>query len=106
MQQILRVLIAGDHADGAELISRELCHAGFILESMRVETDRDYLAALRPELDVVIVDHTPLGFDAGRALFLMRQRGLAVPVIVVSATIGEELAVRMMQEEKKRLQQQ
>ncbi len=98
MEQVLRVLIAGDHADSAELICRELCHAGFILESLRVETERDYLAALRPELDVVIVDHTPLGFDAGRTLFLMKQRGLAVPVIVVSGTVGEELAVRMMQE--------
>ena len=65
---------------------------------MRVETERDYLAALCPELDVIIADHNLPKFDAGRALLLMKQRGLTVPVIVVSETAGEELAVRMMQE--------
>ncbi len=98
MERVLRVLIVGDRVDNAELVCRELCHAGFVLESLRVETESDYLAALRPELDVIIVDHHLLGFDASRALALVKQRALEVPVIVVSGITGEELAVRMMQE--------
>jgi two-component system, LuxR family, sensor kinase FixL len=98
MEHVLRVLIVGDRVDNAELICRELGQAGFILESLRVETESDYLAALRPELDVIIVDHHLFGFDAARVLILVKERALEVPVIVVSGTAGEELAVRMMQE--------
>jgi PAS domain S-box-containing protein len=98
MEHALRVLIVEDRVDDAEVMCRDLCRERFVLESLRVETEKDFLTALRPELDIIIADHNLPGFDASRALVLVKQRALDVPVIVVSGTIGEELAVRIMQE--------
>jgi len=98
MEHALRVLLVEDRVDDAELMCRELCRERFILETLRVETETDYLAALCPELDVIIADHNLPGCDSSRALMLAKQRALDVPVIVVSGTTGEELAVRIMRE--------
>lgn len=96
MEHALRVLIVGDSVDDADLICRELCREHFIPETLRVETEEDCLAALCPNLDVIIADHNLPGLDAHRVLILVKKRALDVPVIVISGTTGEELAVRIM----------
>lgn len=98
MEHALRVLIVGDSVDDAELVRRELCREYFCPEGVRVETEDGYLAALNPELDVVIADYELRQFNASRALVLAKQQGLDVPVIVVSGPPGEQTAVRIMRE--------
>ncbi len=89
----LRVLLVEDSAADAELMLAALERAGLACSCVRVETEADYLAHLDASLDVILADYTLPGFDALRAARLLRERGVDVPLLIVSGTIGEELAV-------------
>ena len=76
---------------------RELRRGGFDPTFERVETREAMAAALEREpWDLIISDYSMPTFDAPRALALVRDRGLDVPVIIVSGTIGEETAVEAL----------
>jgi PAS domain S-box-containing protein len=94
MPQSLRVLVVEDNPLDAELLLRELRRAGFDPQWQRVETEEDYLAQLEPSLDIVLSDHVLPQFSGSRALELLKERKLDLPFIIVSGTIGEELAVQ------------
>lgn len=94
----LRVLILEDQPADTELVLHELRQAGFDPEWQRVETEEEYLAALHPALDVILSDYSLPQFDGLSALRLLRARGLDVPFILISGTIGEEVAVSTMKE--------
>ena len=64
----------------------------------RVETEADYLAHLHPPPDVILADFTMPQLDARRALQILNERDLDVPFIIVSGTIGEDVAVEMMKQ--------
>ncbi len=89
----LRVLIVEDTADDAELMALRLEEEGFRLEWQRVEREAEYLAALGTPPDLILVDWTLPQFSGRRALHLMRQRGLDIPFVIVSGSIGEEVAI-------------
>jgi two-component system cell cycle sensor histidine kinase/response regulator CckA len=93
----LRVLLVEDCADDAQLILDALRHSGFDPSCQRVETEREYLAHLTPDLDVILADLSLPQFDGLRALELANDRGFDTPFIIVSDTIGEERAVAAMQ---------
>src|SRR5258708_5403916 len=89
----LRLLILEDSADDAELALGELRRAGFDPTWHRVEDEAGFKAALDPELDLVLADYYLPQFDALRALKLLQQAGLDIPVVIVSGAIGEDRAV-------------
>ena len=94
----LRVLILEDRPTDAELMLRELHQVGYEPDWRRVETEPDYLACLVPTLDVILADYTLPQFDALRALHFLQDRGLDIPFIVVTGSVGEEAAVECMQQ--------
>jgi signal transduction histidine kinase/DNA-binding response OmpR family regulator len=94
----IRLLILEDRPSDALLVIHELRRAGYQADWRRVETEQDYLAALDPDLDLVLSDYALPQFDALRALRLTRERGLDIPFIIVSGAIGEEIAVMAMQQ--------
>ena len=96
-RRTIRVLFVEDNPDDAALIHRELMRAGLEPIGERVDTESAYLAALDPALDVILADFSLPGFSAPRALELLQHRNLDVPFIVISGTIGEDLAVRALQ---------
>ena len=98
MKQPLRVLIAEDNPDDTELILRELRRAGFDPEWERVDTEAGYLGRLDPGLDIILSDCDMPQFSGSRALQLLRERGLDIPFIIVSGTIGEDSAVAAMKQ--------
>lgn len=90
----LRVLIVEDRALDAELMVAELQRAGYTLESViRVETADAFVRQLSPQIDVILCDYALPSFSAPDALQLVKQRGLDIPFIIVSGSIGEEVAV-------------
>ena len=93
MSSPLRLLILEDNPADAELLVHELRRAGFAVDWQRVETQEDYLARLDPALDLILGDYSLPQFDGFRALQLLQARGLDIPFILISGTIGEELAV-------------
>ncbi len=88
----LRLLILEDRPADAELMVQQLSRAAFDLDWRRVETEEGYLEHLDTAPDLVLADYSLPQFDAIRALDLLRDRGTDVPFIVVSGTIGDELA--------------
>ncbi len=93
----LRLLVVEDSADDAELIVRTLRRAGFDLTCERVETSAAMQAALAHEAwDLVISDFSLPRFNGLAALKLLREKELDLPFILVSGTIGEEVAVQAM----------
>jgi PAS domain S-box-containing protein len=98
MSVSLSVLLVEDQPADAELVLRALRQAGFAPEWQRVETEAAYLAALDPSLDMILADYALPQFDALRALELLQARRLDIPFIIVSGTIGDEVAVAAMRQ--------
>jgi PAS domain S-box-containing protein len=96
MAQPIQLLIAEDNPADAELVLLALHRAGFAPVWQRVETEADFLRALRPDLDLVISDYSMPQFSGLRALELLQAHGAEIPFITVSGTIGEEQAVETM----------
>jgi signal transduction histidine kinase len=93
----LRVLIVEDSPADALLLTRQLQRAGYTLTSERVETAAAMREALtRQEWDFVIADYQLPQFTGLAALALMHELGLDLPFIIVSGTIGEDMAVAAM----------
>ena len=93
----LRTLIVEDSEDDALLLIRELQRAGYSITSTRVDNASDLQAALdQGPWDVVFADYTMPGFNAFAALEMVKKRALDGPFIIVSGTIGENLAVTAM----------
>ncbi|MEA2513203.1 MAG: hypothetical protein QOJ59_2690 [Thermomicrobiales bacterium] len=89
----LNVLLLEDNASDAELVLHALRRSGFAPAGTRVDTEVDYLAALHPDLDVILADYSLPQFDAMRALELLQARRIDVPFVIVTGTIGDEMAV-------------
>ncbi|HYL11615.1 MAG TPA: alpha-glucan family phosphorylase [Terriglobales bacterium] len=98
IRQPLRVLIVGDSPSDAELMVHELRGAGFEVNWERVDTEPDYLACLAESPEVILADYSMPQFSGPRALQLLQESGPGIPFIVVSGTIGEDLAVALMKE--------
>ena len=93
----LRVLIIEDSEDDAAMLIRELRSGGYDPTFKRVETDQAMTASLDQQgWDVIIADYTMPEFSGQAALALVRKKGLDLPFIMVSGTVGEEVAVDMM----------
>ena len=93
MANALNTLLLEDQHDDARLLVRALERAGFDPTWERVDTEEDFVARLRPELDVILADYELPQFDATRAIRLVQERDQDVPVIVVTGSISEETAV-------------
>jgi PAS domain S-box-containing protein len=96
MKTPLNVLIAEDNPADAGLVLRELRRAGFDPKWERVDTEADFLARLQSAPDIVLSDYDMPQFSGPRALALLQERGLDVPFIIISGTIGEDVAVEVM----------
>ena len=93
----LRVLIVEDQDDDALMLLRMLRRAGYDLTFERVDTAKALEAALdRQTWDIIIADYTLPKFNALAALAHVKERGLDLPFIIVSGSIGEDIAVAAM----------
>jgi PAS domain S-box-containing protein len=97
MGKPLRLLQIEDLESDAALVLRLLTRADYDIYSERVENAIDMRKALAAKVwDVIIADYRLPQFDARAALAVLQETGKDIPFIVVSATIGEEVAVEMM----------
>jgi hypothetical protein len=92
----LKVLIAEDSAADAELMVVRLRHDGFDPVWTRVDCEKDFLAELAKQPDIVLSDYAMPDFSGLRAARLTRDSGLNIPFILVSGTVGEDAAVDAM----------
>jgi signal transduction histidine kinase len=90
----LKLLILEDNAFDAELEVGKLRAAGYDCAWKQVETREEFEAHLeRPEFDLILADYNLPSFDGLSALRLLRERGLEIPFVLISGTLGEERAI-------------
>jgi PAS domain S-box-containing protein len=93
----LRVLIIEDSESDTGMLLRLLSQGGFESVHLRVETAEAMRRALQDQTwDLVLCDYVMPLFDAPAALRILQETNLDLPFIVVSGSIGEDLAVNMM----------
>ena len=97
MKSPLRILYLEDDPNDAELVQETLAADGVSCELTRVETESAFVAALQKGgIDLVLADYTLPSFDGLSALSIVQKRWPEVPLIFVSGTLGEELAIEAL----------
>jgi PAS domain S-box-containing protein len=97
MNSRLRLLHLEDDIRDAELVEATLVAQGIQCELTRVETEQDFLAALkRVDVDLILADYTLPSFDGLSALRIVQQHAPDVPFIFVSGTLGEDVAIEAL----------
>ncbi len=94
----LNVLILEDNPSDADIAAAELRRSGYDLVWRRVDTEQEYLAQLALSPDIILADFSLPQFDAHRAISLLREQALDIPIIVVTGTLGDEAAVALIKE--------
>jgi len=90
----LHVLIVDDSADDAELMARALRRTGSATTYERVDTPEAMAAALaHGSWDLVIADYSMPHFSGLGALKMIQDKTLDLPFILVSGSVGEDVAV-------------
>ncbi len=93
----IQVLIAEDSEDDALLIDLELKKGGYRTHMIRVDSSKQMEQALQDQhWDLIITDHNMPSFNSAEALQLAQKFHPHVPFILVSGSIGEEVAVDAM----------
>jgi signal transduction histidine kinase len=94
---IIRVLQVEDNPLDAELVLAELDGDGIGHDSLLVDDEQQYVAALRDfKPHIILSDLSLPGFSGQRALELLRQHDEDLPFIFVSATLGEDAAIEAL----------
>lgn len=94
---VMRLLLVEDNDDDAALVLRELERAGIRPISTRVQTEATLRSALEiGGWDLVIADFGLPDFDGLTALAMVRRTDPDLPFLLVSGSIGEDLAVAAM----------
>ena len=95
----LRLLLVEDSENDAKLLLAELGRGGFAVDHCRVDDRTGMLNALSTsEWDAIISDYSMPGFGGLEALEIYLGSSVDVPFILVSGTIGEDVAVECMRQ--------
>ncbi len=93
----LRLLMVEDSDDDAQLLLVKVRRAGYEPDYVRVDNEPDLREALRdPSWQIVVSDYAMPGFSGLKALQILRDLNPDIPFILVSGTVGEEIAVDAM----------
>ena len=93
----IRVLIVEDSEDDVLLMIRQLKKGGYNPVYERVETAAAMLSALQDKTwDIVLTDYKMPRFSGTKAIALLQETNIDLPLIIVSGTIGEDTAVECM----------
>ncbi len=97
--QRLRVLCVEDVPEDAELCALVLRQAGYAVEYEVVADRAGFRQRLRAgEFDVVLVDYTLAGWDGLQALQELRATDSELPAIMVTGSLGDEMAVECVKQ--------
>jgi PAS domain S-box-containing protein len=98
MPKPLNILLVEDNADDAEMVLRELRRGGFDPQWTRIETEKEFLTAIKKLPDIVLSDYSMPQFSGLRAIKLLREHDQETPFILISGTVGEDVAVQAMKD--------
>src|SRR5688572_27039092 len=97
MKKKLKILHLEDIYSDSEMIFRELKKADILFEKKLVDNKDGFITALKDfNPDIILSDHSLPVFDSHEALGIVKEMGLQVPFILVTATVSEEYAVNII----------
>ncbi len=76
--------------------SRTCTSGGLRVQSTRIDSEAEFLAAIQQDWDAIVSDYNLPGFSGLLALDLLKASRRDIPFIIVSGEIGEEIAVEAM----------
>jgi two-component system, cell cycle sensor histidine kinase and response regulator CckA len=89
-----RILLLEDNKADAKLCFAELARAGFECDSEIVSTAKDFTERVQTQrYDVILADFRLPDWTGLEAVQWLRSSGLTVPFILVTGTLGDELAI-------------
>ncbi|HET9820679.1 MAG TPA: histidine kinase [Burkholderiaceae bacterium] len=94
----LRVLHVEDSEVDHEIAMAYLAAGGRQLQTLRVDSEAAFRAALEEDWDAIISDHNLPGFSGTAALEILKASGRLLPFVIVSGEIGEDAAVQAMRD--------
>ncbi len=93
----IQVLLVEDDPNDDELIRQYLMREGLRFELLRVETEAEYRKAIADKTyDVILSDNALPTFDGMTALRIAREECPEIPFLLVSGTMGEEVAIETL----------
>jgi PAS domain S-box-containing protein len=93
----LRILLLEDDTRDAGLIQDVLEADNFVCDVIRTQTRAEFLAALDDDaIDLILADYTLPSFDGLSALMIASSARSDLPFIIVSGTLGEEVAIEAL----------
>ncbi|MEI6457081.1 MAG: histidine kinase dimerization/phospho-acceptor domain-containing protein, partial [bacterium] len=93
----IRLLLVEDNDTDALLLVRQLKKEGYEPDHIQVKTMDEMERALDSGTwDLVVSDYSLPGFGGRDALELFKSKNLDIPFILVSGTVGEDIAVNIM----------
>ncbi len=96
--KVLKILMVEDNEDDAALISMYLKSNALQFYATVVCCKEEYINALeQQEFDVILSDHNLPQFSSFEALKIRNEKKFHVPFILISGTIPEEYAVKLLQ---------
>ena len=97
MKQKIKILHLEDVSSDAELIARELKRGEIDSEILVVDNKAKFVRALKDfSPDIILSDHSLPSFDSNEALRVVKETGITVPFILLTATMTDEFAVDIM----------
>ncbi|MCI0415078.1 ATP-binding protein [bacterium] len=98
-QKSLRILHIEDNLADAELIDATLRSNGLQIETTRVEKESELIQVLQQQtFDVALADYSLPSLDGLTVLRIIQQLAPDLPFILVTGSLGEELAVDMLKQ--------
>ena len=92
----LHLIILEDNPDDAELMVKELESEDFTLKWSRVDTEEAFRKDLEKKPDLILADYKLPALDGMSAIKMQQELSPEIPLIIVSGTIGEDIAVECM----------
>ena len=97
MEMTYKILFVEDAMGDAELIWHEIERNGISFTKLIVYTKEDFLAGLAEfKPDIIISDYILPQFDGMKALMIRNELAHAIPFILVTGAMNEEVAVECM----------
>ncbi len=93
----IKIIHLEDNINDAELILSKIESAGYNVDYTRVEDQTDFESKLETnKFDVILSDFKLPAFDGTSALKICKEKYPHIPFILVSGTLGEEIAINML----------
>jgi two-component system cell cycle sensor histidine kinase/response regulator CckA len=95
----VKILMLEDNKADAKLALRELALAGFDIQSEIVSTSTQFIQRVQSKkYDLILADYNLPEWSGIEAIRWLRSSELAIPFILVSGTVGDDLAVECIKE--------